>query len=85
LIVPFTKKYLKICFLFSDPNFTIVIIPVQVAWSLWPVRYNFPRSLSGVWFDGDADVSYHPTMRQGFPDRIVLMACKFSRFLLYTV
>jgi hypothetical protein len=33
LIILFTKRYLPIFSLFPGPNFTILIIPVQVTWS----------------------------------------------------
>jgi len=44
LIVLFTEQYLPISvLLFTGPNFTIVTIPAQVAWSYLPVHYRLPR------------------------------------------
>ena len=40
--------------LFADPNFTIVIIPAQVAWSFWPpLPHRFPCRFSCVCFEQD--------------------------------
>jgi hypothetical protein len=43
--------------LFPGLNFTIVIIPAQVAWSFWPVHYTFPCPFCGVYFEQDANAA----------------------------
>jgi hypothetical protein len=53
--------------------------------------YHYARSseckipFSSVRFEDGANASYLAMLRQGFPDRIIRMICKFNLFLLYTV
>jgi len=69
--------FIDICVWFPGPNFTTVIIPAQEARSFYPVPYTFPYPFCGVCFEQGANSSYLPTLRQGFPDRIVRTVCKF--------
>jgi len=45
----------------------------------------YPCPFSGVCFEEGANVSYLSALLQGFPGRVILMICKFSRFLLHQI
>ena len=75
--VLFTKEYS----LFAGNNFTIVIIPVQVAWSFQPVPYRLPCTFSSVCFEYGANTSHLPTLRQGFTDRFFVWFANLALFI----
>jgi hypothetical protein len=71
----------EICLLLSTSNFPVMIDPAQIAWLLQPVTYGLPCPFSRVGLEECKNASYLSALHQDLSVQIILLMCKFSRFV----